>query len=396
MRIAYVCADAGVPPFGKKGCSVHVQEILRGFRRRDVRVDLFASRLNEPVPQGLEEVRRHMLDGPRSGDLATRELGRLRTNRQLDKALQQAAPFDFIYERYSLWSFAAMRYAHRRRIPAILEVNSPLVEEQERHRGLAHRQVAERVRRFCMDRATAVVAVSDEVAEHLIQVGASKHKIHVIPNGVRLERFSNGLQPTCSALAGCFVIGFVGTLKPWHGVETLLQAFAALHRVDAEARLLVVGDGPEGPRLHDLTERLFGPTDHPVIFTGAVDPERIPGLLASMDVAVAPYPQLRDYYFSPLKLFEYMAAGRPIVASRIGQIETVIQHKTNGLLYEPGRTTELTKMLAALRQDVSLRRRLGESARRTVAATHTWDAVVDRILSLCCSRFEMSPFAPRL
>ena len=118
------------------------------------------------------------------------------------------------------------------------------------------------------------------------------------------------------------------------------------------------------------------------LFTGAVAPHQVPGLLASMDVAVAPYPKLANFYFSPLKVYEYMAAGLPVVASRIGQLTQVLRHEETGLLCPPGDAAALAAALERLRCDPALRKRLGAAARATALKKHTWDAVARRILSL--------------
>lgn len=117
-------------------------------------------------------------------------------------------------------------------------------------------------------------------------------------------------------------------------------------------------------------------------FTGTVSPDEVPGLLSEMDVAVAPYPEKADFYFSPLKVYEYMAAGLPVVASRIGQLDDLIEHGINGLLVPPGDPYALAEALDSLRRDLELRERLGRTARRDVLRDHTWDAVAARILEL--------------
>jgi glycosyltransferase involved in cell wall biosynthesis len=117
-------------------------------------------------------------------------------------------------------------------------------------------------------------------------------------------------------------------------------------------------------------------------FTGAVAPEAVPGLLASMDVAVAPYPRLAHFYFSPLKVYEYMAAGLPVVASRIGQLAQVLRHEVDGLFCPPGDAHALAAALERLRAEPALRRRLGLAARAKVLREHTWEAVARRILGL--------------
>ena len=136
--------------------------------------------------------------------------------------------------------------------------------------------------------------------------------IEVLPNGVDPARFTPGPEP-----GGPFTVGFVGTLKPWHGVDVLVRAVALLD----EVRLRVIGDGPEREALERLAVRLLGA--HRADFVGAVPPGQLPAELARLHVAVAPYP-VADTYFSPLKVFEYLAAGLPVVASRSGQLSQLL------------------------------------------------------------------------
>lgn len=380
MRLAYACADPGVPVFGRKGSSVHVQEVVRAMRRRGVEVELFACRLDDDPPPDLAGVIVHVLTSIPPGDAATRERAALAANRSLRAALDQRGPFDAVYERYSLWSYAGMEYARDLGVPGLLEVNAPLIEEQARHRELVDREGAERVAQRVFSAATALLAVSDAVAAYLGRYPAAEGRVHVVPNGVDPRRFSARPRPASGAEPGAFTIGFVGTIKPWHGLGLLIDAFERLYRRDATMRLLIVGDGPERERLERAvtTRGLAGV----VRFAGAVQPREVPLLLAAMDVAVAPYPELPDFYFSPLKVYEYMAAGLPVVASRVGQLSRVIEHGTNGLLYEPGDLGALCTALSLLRADPVLRSCLGARARRTVCRHHTWDAVVGRILEL--------------
>src|SRR5260370_5606797 len=149
MRLAYVCADLGVPVYGRKGCSIHVQEVVRALARQGARVDLFATRCEGVRSPGLEAVRVHELTAVAKGNPGAREQAALAANPHLRAALDHEGPFDGIYERYSLWSFAAMEYAVDCGVPGLLEVNAPLIAEQAQHRRLmdpaAALQVAERV-----------------------------------------------------------------------------------------------------------------------------------------------------------------------------------------------------------------------------------------------------------
>jgi len=144
VRIAYVSADLGVPIFGRKGCSIHVQEVVRALKNRGADVEVFSANASGTPAMGLDDLRVHSLPRPPKGDLAAREQAALAANAELRAALAREPPYDLVYERYSLWSFAAMEYARTANTPGLLEVNAPLVEEQAEHRDLVDRAGAQR------------------------------------------------------------------------------------------------------------------------------------------------------------------------------------------------------------------------------------------------------------
>ncbi|MGH3089943.1 MAG: glycosyltransferase family 4 protein [Rubrobacteraceae bacterium] len=379
MRIAYVCADIGVPVFGRKGNSIHVQEVIRAMAKKGIEVHLFAARAGGEMPPDLvDNVTLHELPKIPKGDPETRERASFAANKTLYAMLDFEGPFDLIYERYSLWSFAGMEYAADSEIPGLLEVNAPLIEEQARHRDLTDRVSASRVAERAFGDAAALLPVSGEVARYLNSWPMARGRVHTVPNGVNADRFPEDAEP--SLPSDDFTVGFVGTLKPWHGLQVLVEAFDKLHEEDQNVRLLVVGDGPERENIEsELASKGLSEKAH---FTGSVGPEEVPGLLASMDVATAPYPMRSDFYFSPLKVFEYMAAGLPVASSRIGQLDGLILDRQNGLLCPAGDPYKLAGALKELKEDPDLRTRLGAEARKTVMADHTWDAIADTILKL--------------
>ncbi len=142
MRLAYICMDGGVPVLGRKGCSIHVQEVVRSLGRAGVDVDLFASRIEGEYPSGWSHVRLHEVPIITVGGQAARERAGLAANDRLTAALEYEGPFDLVYERYSLWSYAGMEFARASVVPGLLEVNAPLIEEQVEFRGLTYRDKA--------------------------------------------------------------------------------------------------------------------------------------------------------------------------------------------------------------------------------------------------------------
>jgi len=386
MRIAYVCADPGVPVFGHKGCSVHVQEMLRALQGHGASVDLFAARVDEAPPSGLESLQIHHLTPLGDGDPSSHAAAIAALNDELAALLDRAGPYDLVYERYSLWSLAAMEHAATAGVPGLLEVNAPLIEEQAQYRGLRDAGGADRVAARAFRAASVLLAVSAEVAAWLERRGVVRGRVHVIPNGVDAERFRPDVRPAAPGPPGSFTVGFVGSMKPWHGLDVLVEAFARLHERAPDARLLLVGDGPARAGVcADLSDRGLAGVVH---CTEAVAPLEVPGLLTSVDAAVAPYSLASGFYFSPLKVYEYMAAARAVVASRVGQLETLIRHEVNGLLCPPGDAAALAGALERLRCEPAVRARLGRAARATVLRNHTWDAVAARVLALAAAAVE--------
>lgn len=377
MKIIYVCADPGIPVFGCKGASIHVQEMIRAFRSQGATVILIAARLGGAPPVDLTDLVVHQLPAVPKGDLATREKRLLALNADLQDLLFALAPYDFIYERYSLWSMGGMTTAQQLGIPGILEVNAPLIEEQATHRDLIHTDLAQQVATQAFQGATALIAVSAGVKAYLAQ-WVPGNRLFVMPNGVNPKRFPQNLRRQTTT--DQFTIGFVGSLKPWHGLDILVDGLMQLHQNVSEARLLIVGDGPQRAVLEEAITRRHLTSQ--VKWTGAVDPEAVSYWLGQMDVAVAPYPASETFYFSPLKVMEYMAAGLPVVASAIGQLTDIIDHGVTGILCPPGEPQALAQALEQLWRSPEQRYKLGQAARTFVLERHTWEHIAEDILAI--------------
>ena len=374
MRIAYICTDPGIPVFGNKGASIHVQEMLRAFLALGAEVALISPRLDDPAPDDLASIRLVPLPALPKGAPKDRERRMIAMNRNVAAALADLGRLDLIYERHALFAHSAMELAARNGVAGVLEVNAPLIEEQARHRMLSLVKEAETGARRAMAAAALVTAVSPKVARYAREHGAPR--VQVIPNAVDPARF-----PPRPAPGGPFTIGFLGTLKPWHDVATLIDAFARLRaEAAADARLLIVGEGPER-RAYAARLAVLG-LGEAAEFTSALPAAEVPAALARMHVAVAPYSRAQEFYFSPLKIYEYMAAGLPVVASKVGHLSEIIREGRTGLLCPPDDPDALAAVLARLAGDGALRSRLGQAARAEVLAHHTWQGVATQVLSL--------------
>lgn len=383
MRVAYVCTDPGVPVFGSKGASVHVQAVLRVLLSRGAHVSLVAARLGGPAPAGLAGLEVFELPAVGRGEPAQRERAAQHADAEVGRVLDRLAedaPLDLVYERYALWGRTATAWAGATGTPSILEVNAPLVAEQATHRALSDRPGAEQVAAAALGAAGAVVCVSDEVAAWARAVSRRRTGVATVPNGVDIARVTPSPRPPAPAAGTDFTVGFLGTLKPWHGVDVLIEAVAALVARDPSWRLLLVGDGPQSAALRDRAERAG--LARRLELTGAVAPEEVPALLHRMDVAAAPYPALADFYFSPLKVYEYLAAGLPVVASRAGQVPAALCYGAVGELVDPGDHAMLAAALQRLREAPARRAALGAAAREAAVTCHSWDGVVTRMLAL--------------
>jgi glycosyltransferase involved in cell wall biosynthesis len=375
MKIAYICADYGIPVFGCKGCSIHVQEVVRALVRQGHQVTLFAARLGGDAPADLSHVPVHRLPRVSRQDPAQREQAQMAANLDLRHALETTGPFDLVYERYSLWSASGMEYARDRNLSGILEVNAPLLQEQAQYRRLIHVDQAEQMARRVFAAAPTLVAVSQPVADYLATFPQTQGRVQVIPNGVDVDRF----YPAKHSPLRPFTVGFLGTMKNWHGLPVIADAFTELRHHCPQARLSMIGDGPARPDLQKtLADRGL---DVAVDWHGRVSPAKIPALLAALDVAIAPYPQLDNFYFSPLKVYEYMAAGLPVVASDLGQLRQIIRPNVNGLLTPAGDAAALAHCLRQLEAQPRLRQRLGQTARQSVVTHHSWHQRVKAMLS---------------
>jgi glycosyltransferase involved in cell wall biosynthesis len=405
MRILYICGDLGIPVLGHRGGSIHVRSLVSALAHAGHAVTLASPLLTKSagqrpaafdVPVLHVEPSERTVGASRSlagfertvagGQALSGEIRRILYNDDLASALMAAyrdAPPDVIYERYALNGTAGATVAGALGVPLLLEVNAPLVLEDREYRGGgALGALADAAERWTISRADAVIAVSAALREHVLALGVPGERIHVVPNGVDPGLF----QPAPRAaevrrrwgLNGGPILGFVGGYQPWHGVQLLPSLLERLLPRHPGLRLVIVGDG----RGRDAFEREIaasGLGEH-ILITGALPHEDVPALIREFDVAIAPYPTPRhDFYFSPLKLFEYMGCGVSVVAPRLGQIEEVVRDGETGLLYSPSRLDECEAACDRLLSDRALADRLGRAAAEETHRNHTWDQSAARV-----------------
>ena len=348
----------------KDGQFVHIAELIHALEREGAEVVVvgprsveqqsfggetgFVSMLKKWLPRGLYEIL----------ELAYS----VHDYRRLRRAIAEHRP-DVIYERYNLF-FVSGAWARKRfEVPLLLEVNAPLLDERSRYSGITLRGLARWSERLAWRRADHVFTVTSVLARRIGREGVPVQRLSVTPNGIDPQRFSS-LPDRAEAkrrlgLDGRLVLGFTGFVREWHGLESILDLMA--EHPDVNLHLLLVGDGPARPMLEekayalDLTGR--------VTFTGVVEREQVPAYVAAFDVALQP---AVVPYASPLKLFEYLAAGCAIVAPSSDNIREILTHDSNALLFDPEQPSQHKEAIARLVVDARLRARLGAEAAATI------------------------------
>jgi glycosyltransferase involved in cell wall biosynthesis len=383
VRVVYLRSTPG-PGTQAGGAASHIKGVVEGLEALGVEVQIIS---NDRIAGMNESEDRFTVIPPQPGG-GTRALFDIHNNLVFTRGavplIEQAAP-DFIYQRYARFSWAGVAAANRTKRPLFLEYNGSEVWVGRHWDRVGSLDLLERYERLNLDAAARIFVVSDVERRNLEARGVAAEKIVVNPNGVDVERFRPGVgggeaRRELGIRDDEVVAGFVGTFGPWHGVEKLAEAISLIP-ANVRARFLFVGSGS----LHvEVEKRLTAEAaSGRVIFTGAVGHDRVPGLLDACDILVAPHVPLADgseFFGSPTKIFEYMAMGKGIVASRLGQIGEVLVDGATALLVKPGDVEELRAGIMRLIEDEGLRVALGVKARDVAEKEYTWTHNAQRVL----------------
>ena len=299
---------------------------------------------------------------------------------RLYRASRTFAP-DLIYERYNLNLLAGVWLARLTRTPLLLEVNAPLAQERaDFGGGLRLHPLAWRIENWIWRNADRVLPVSTPLAKLLREAGVAAERIAIIPNAVDpavYDAIDNAAAKRALGLDDKIVLGFAGFMRDWHGLEGVIEGLAQAD-LPRNAHLLLVGDGPARTAMAERATAL-GIADR-VSFAGVVPRAQLPRHIAAFDIALQPRAVA---YASPLKLFEYMAAGKAVVAPDQSNIRELLVAEESALLFDSRHKGAIFEAIRRLAGDEALRRRLGTAARRRIDQRgFTWRENARRVAGL--------------
>lgn len=383
MKILYVAS--GIPVPGTLGGSTHTLEVARGLAARGHHVHVVASThegwggihaLARPVSSRYAGVYLHHVDVPKSLALLSAPLiGRLA------RAIRPA----IIMERYYNFAGGGMLAAQRLGIPAILEVNALIVDPPEVFKRRLDDRLGAPMRRWAVQQcrwAARIVTplhttVPPEIArEKIVELpwGANVDRLQIADDRLQIEEQYKLICNLQSAIHKPIVV-FLGSFRSWHGVLDFMRAAALLLERGRDCHFLLIGDGPE----RAAAEALAAAWPGRFTFTGAVAYDAVPALLACATIGVAPFntaphPALRaaGFFWSPLKVYEYMAAGLPVVTADIPPLNTVVRHEQEGILFQEGNAASLAAAIGRLLDRPAEARAMGRRARERVVAQYSW------------------------
>ncbi len=371
----------------KDGQAVHIEELIQALRSQGHEVCVVApgegagSEGKGQMGRDMDWVHRLKARLPKAAYELMELAYSVLAYRKLVAAARSFQP-DIVYERYNLFLLAGLMASRRLRVPLLLEVNAPLVQERSQHSGgLALQRLARWAEGRAWRGADWVLPVTQVLADHVRAYGVPETRIAVIPNGINEAHFLAAPSPDEAkarlGLQGRLVLGFTGFVRDWHGVDRVISWMAGLD-APRNSHLLVVGDGPVREELQAQACQL-GIADR-ITFTGVVDRDQVPAHVSAFDIALQP---AVVPYASPLKLMEYLVLGKAIIAPRAPNLLEVLTDGRNALLFDAQSPGGFERALATLGADAVLRQRLAEGARASISSQGlTWNGNAQRVVRL--------------
>lgn len=382
----------------KSGGSVgHTLGVLKSFRKNKCNLRVLSNEAFFGIDDFNYEIARPLFKRP---NWLAELLYNLFSYQSFKRKILKYRP-DFIYHRFSGYTYSIAKISKILKIPLILEFNSfdswkilnwevsnnPLKRIIQKKALL---KIVRQIEDYNLRQASTIIVVSEPLKRDLVKIGIPEDKIIVNYNGVELEKFNPVITESkrCREIRNSLglekkktIVGFSGTFGPWHGIPQLTEAIYTIlrNKLSDNVQFVIIGDG--GKLKDDMGKRLSKYNE--VIFTGMVPYDAIQYYLAICDVLVSPHCLLsggKEFFGSPTKLFEYMAMGKGIVASDLGQIGEVLEDNKTAILVKPENIEELIDGILKMVNDKTLRERLGREARNTVMNNYTWDKNIERLL----------------
>lgn len=294
----------------------------------------------------------------------------IKGKRMLQKAIDDFKP-DLIYDRYAHFSFAALWAAKKNRLPLILEVNSPYSIQKRLWEKVYFPKLSEYGERKIFNSAPHIIVVSSPLKKIVMDYGVPAERITVLPNGTDPERFNPNIDDRDLreklGLTGKTVLGFVGILRRWHNIDKLIEVLEELELPKLNAVMLFIGDGPSYQELVEFNKQKGN--QEWIRFLGRIPHAEIQQYIAMMDIAISPH---ATPYSSPMKILEYMAMEKAILAPDMENIRDILEDGRTALLFKPDDAQSLKEKLLQLINTPELRQQLGQNARQDVIEKFTW------------------------
>ncbi len=363
----------------KDGQYVHVEEMIKAFRKLGHEIIVVApsisqsaefgsgggivSLLKQFVPSALYELIEFFYS--------------IYAYRRLSLAIKEHNP-DVIYERYNLFFPAGIWAKKKYNLPLLLEINAPLYEERNKYDSITLKKLARWTERYTWQGAEGVLPVTEVLAGKVHEQGVPKERMIVVHNGIDRDKFDD-IPDINSAkkrlgLEGRLVLGFTGFARDWHGLDKVVDLVVG--EQSYPRHLLIVGDGPARASIEKRAKELD--VGDRVTITGIINREQVASYVSAFDIALQP--DVVDYA-SPLKIFEYLALGRAIIAPRKDNISEILSHEDNALLFQADNQDSFYRTIETLCEDSQLRRRISSRAKETIdEKKFTWVHNAERVI----------------